>query len=241
MLALACVLLAGPASSCANEEPTADAELRTATLVTATATPPAPGGPGQIVFEGERQVSITEGERANPGMPGTGELAHIFSSVDGMYRSAPVVALVLVMEASAEPHGGLPFTRAQVEVLEGLKGVETGRMLTVVELGGPFAGRSKDPNEPTAEPVDLGTPAGPMMKAGETWLLFLDGPANVGAYRGGAYGVIGAFQGRFRVGTDGRIAFMGDPRALDDLEFATQRELRGLRIEDVVQVLRTAE
>ncbi len=185
----------------------------------------------------DRRLSVTEQDRVSVDSM-QGELAQDFRTVGELGASSGVVAVVVIQESRDEPFSNIPFTVSTVKVLEGIKGAEGGATLTIVETGGTYAGRSKDPSAPPAERREVGFEGIPVMKPGETWLVFLTGPTHVGPVPDGAHGVLGVFQGKFRVGTDGRIAFMGEPDEIDSPWFATQRELRGLQIDTVVAGLK---
>jgi len=106
--------------------------------------------------------------------------------------------------------------------------------VTVVELGGIHAGRSKEVPGAVGEPREVSVAGVPVMKEGEQWLLFLVGPNSSGVVSD-AYWVCSAFQGKLRLGRDGHLQFTGAPGSLTgDEQFAVPAALAGKRVDEAI-------
>lgn len=167
----------------------------------------------------------------------SGELNYSFSSVEEMAHVAPVIAVVAIANSEYTTFRELPFTMTSAVVKEALKGPhEPGETITIVETGGMHAGRSKEVPGETGEIREVGFAGVPVMKPGEFYLVFLDGPVAeaVGAFPEGSYAVQSAFQGKVRVGSGGDLQFTGAHPAEDDLPlFAVPLSLEGRPLDDV--------
>ena len=173
------------------------------------------------------QVSMDEANYA-PAAPLEFQLARDFSSIAAISRNSANVVVGNIVRRQDKPYQNVPFSIATVHVEQVIHGgLETGAEISVVETGGVFAGRSKTEPGATGRPVEAGLEGIAVMKPGERWLLFLDAPARIGPVQSGAYGIVGAFQGKLLIGSDDRIAFTGNHDALSDQLFAIAAEARG--------------
>ncbi|MBA4181719.1 MAG: hypothetical protein C0506_14110 [Anaerolinea sp.] len=169
----------------------------------------------------------------------TGELAVSYSTLRELTEAAAEIAVVRVELTENRPYKDVPFTVATVSVLRSLKGSSMpGSTLTVVEMGGVFAGRSKLEPGARGTPVEVGVEGVPVMKAQEEYLLFLGGPTHVGPVLEGARPVLGVFQGKMRIDTAGVLRFPGASESLAGIEFAVPRALIGRPLQAVEAEIR---
>jgi len=176
-----------------------------------------------------------------PVLPMMGQLAANFETLAQLAAAAAHIVVVRVDVSESRPYKDVPFTVATVSVLRSLKGeAVTGGQLTVVEMGGQFAGRSKvDPGQ-RGTPVEVGFEGVPVMRPQQQYLLFLGGPAHVGPVLEGAYSVLGLVQGKMRVDSAGVLRFSGNPSSLDDAEFQVPQALSGRTLQAVEAEIRLA-
>lgn len=198
-------------------------------------TPPAPDGGD----EGAQAAAEAAGAGGRSSL--SGELAESFSTLPEISRAADVIAVVRVDSSTSESFLQLPFTISSTTVDEPLKGAfAKGETITIVETGGMHAGRSKDAPGEFGEPREVGFEGVPVMKQGEAYLVFLQGPAHIGPVPEGAYGILGVVQGKTRVGEDGRLQFTGAPDSLEDQDmFAVPASLAGRPLDDVLAEIRS--
>ncbi len=186
------------------------------------------------------QVSTDEANYA-PAASLEFQLARDFSSIAAISRNSANVVVGSVVRREDEPYQNVPFSIATIQIEQVIHGgLETGAQISVVETGGVFAGRSKTEPGATGRPVEAGLEGIPVMKPGERWLLFLDAPARIGPVQSGAYGIVGAFQGKLLIGSDDRIAFTGNHDALSHQLFAIAAEARGHTPQWVIGEVRQA-
>jgi len=163
-----------------------------------------------------------------------GELAESFHTISEVASAAAVIVVGRVVESRDAPYQRIPFTVLTVEVERGLKGpVSAGERVQVVETGGVFAGRSKAEPGQSGPPVEAAFEGVPVMKVGERWLLFL-GVYDPGPVATGAYSVKGVFQGKFKVGADGRIVFTGPVDRIEEPIFTLQALLNQRSLSEVI-------
>ncbi len=169
-----------------------------------------------------------------------GELAEDFQTLGELVSAAPVIVLARVLESRDAPYGNLPFTVLTIEVEQAFKGaVAAGGRLTVVETGGLLRGSSKiDPGQ-YAPPAEMAFAGVPVMKVGERWLLFL-GSYDPGPVATNAYSVKGVFQGKLKVGGDGRMVFTGPADRIQEPVFAVPAYVNGRALPEVIADITSA-
>jgi hypothetical protein len=168
------------------------------------------------------------------------ELTREFGSLPDLALAADRIVVASVKSRVDAPFRNLPFSQATVTVEQVSKGdLTNGAEIVVVETGGfvTVAGKSPGSN-PGA--VEMGIEGVPVMKPGQRLLLFLQGPTQsaVGAFPVGSFGLVGAFQGKVRIGTDGVLippaaALTGPAPA-----FAVARALNGRSLASVLAEIR---
>jgi hypothetical protein len=219
------VLVVGTWAACSSENPHSTGFVGGSDTVHPASMTEPTAPPADMAFEAPYPVDMVSL---------LGELAEDFQSLDSITRSAHAIVSIQVESISYQSFDEFPYTVATAIVGETWKGTfQPGDRITVVEVGGVFAGRSKVEPGARGEPREVGVEGVPVMKPGERYLLFLHGPAHVGPVPSSAYSVKGVVQGKIRIGKDGRLQFTGRAESLDEPIFAVPRALVGRPYSDV--------
>lgn len=225
------VLVLGAVPCTDPAEPESTLDLATATPDTPTVEPTVDPLAGLDIVEAPYSLGTAA-------TGSTVELAENFRTVGEISIAASLIATVRIETSRYETFAQMPFTVSTALVVDSLKGsYARGDTLTVVETGGVHAGRSKDVPGEMGEPREVGFLGVPVMKPGEVYLLFLDGPGHVGPVPDGAFGIKAAVQGKVRLGAGGNLQFTGAPGS-DGGIFAVPLALAGRPYTEVAAEIR---